>query len=130
MLVKSRLDPLAISGDDGQLINGTLVYDDPYSGILTVQEGPGGESFSGRFTVVDKTSTKRSSGNLVVPSGNVIPAMGATNSSESGVVTAEGYWFARGSQGSSMKCELKVGRRGHGKGICNHSGGEVYDIVL
>tara|TARA_R100000656_G_C3882815_1_gene114827 strand:- start:23 stop:463 length:441 start_codon:yes stop_codon:yes gene_type:complete len=120
---------VTLLGSGGELYQGVLAYDGPYSGTLTFNEGPQGESFSGRYIVVDKTSMKRSSGDLIAPSNGTIPVIGTASSSESGEVSAEGVYIAKSKSGH-IKCEISVGAQGHGKGTCAHSSGSTYDIIL
>jgi hypothetical protein len=114
---------------DGPQYIGRLDYSDGLSGVLSMKNGPLGESFTGRYTVVDRTAVARSQGMLVVP-GNPVPAVGASGGTSSGAVDASGYWYAVGDKGSTMQCTLVVGRQGHGQGICKHSNGRVYQIVM
>lgn len=120
---------VTLVNSNGEFHQGKLTYDGPYSGNLVFESGPEGESFSGRYTVIDKTSVKKSSGDLIVPNGGPIPAIGSTASSESGEIKADGYYFAKSKTGS-LKCEIVVGAQGHGKGRCTHSDGSTYDIIL
>ena len=121
---------VTLVGKEGNQFVGNLDYDGPYSGILTVEKGPNDEKFSGRFTVVDRTSVQRHQGSIVVPQGNQLPAIGVAGGSSSGEVDATGFWYAIGDKGSRMDCELIVGRGGHGYGVCKHSNGIEYKIVL
>jgi hypothetical protein len=120
---------VTLIGPDGPQYFGSLEYSDGLSGVLTVQNGPLGESFTGRYTVIDRTAVGQSQGTLVMP-GNSTPTIGATGSSSSGNVDASGYWYAVGDKGSTMQCDLVVGRQGHGRGTCKHSNGNVYQIVM
>lgn len=116
--------------DAGAQFQGKLVYEDPYSGILSITNGPEGESFTGRFTVVDRSAVSRSQGSVVVPTGTIVPGVGAASSLSSGAIDASGYWYATGSKGGTMKCNINVGLQGHGQGVCSHSNGHQYQIVL
>jgi hypothetical protein len=109
---------------DGPKYVGRLDYSDGLSGVLTVEDGPNGESFSGEY-VVDRTTVNQSQGKLVIP-GNTVPAIGAS----AGNVDASGFWYAMGDKDSIMLCTLAVGRQGHGYGTCKHSNGKEYKIVL
>ena len=48
----------------GAIFLGELVYSDGYSGLITMKNGPQGESFSSRFVVVDKTSVTTTQGTI------------------------------------------------------------------
>jgi hypothetical protein len=109
---------------------GKLEYDGSYSGTLSLQNGPDDEAFTGRFVVVDKTATQTSQGTLVVPQPTVMPALGVANSSSSGNIDAQGFWFGTGNKGSLLNCILQMGRGGHGRGNCKHSNGLDYEILL
>lgn len=109
---------------------GKLDYDGSLSGALTVENGPDGEMFTGRFVVIDKTSTQTSQGTLVVPQTAVMPALGIANSTSSGQIDAHGFWYGVGSKGSLLNCILQVGKNGHGHGNCKHSKGIEYEILL
>jgi len=97
---------------------------------LSIENGPDAEAFTGRFVVVDKTSTQTSQGTLVVPQTTVMPALGVANSSSSGNVDAQGFWYGTGNKGSLLNCILQMGRGGHGRGNCKHSQGLEYEILL
>jgi hypothetical protein len=116
--------------DDGNQFLGQLIYDGPYSGILTVNNGPAGEYFSGRFTVVDQTAVQRAQGSVVVPHGNQLPAVGTVGSSASGNVNASGYWYSVGENGTKMECVLNIGLGGHGHGNCKDNNDTEYKILL
>lgn len=121
---------VTLIGPDGPQYVGRLDYSrDGLSGVLSVKSGPLGESFTGRYTVVDRTAVGSSRGTLVVP-GNPIPAVGISGSTSSGNVDASGYWYAVGDKGSTMQCNVAVGRQGHGQGTCKHSNGNEYQIVM
>ena len=120
---------VTLSDQAGFLFEGTLEYDGPYSGIITVQNGPKSESFTGRFIVVDTTSRSQQSGIIAVPT-NQMPAVGSTTKTSSGEVQASGYWYPKGNKGSTMQCELVIGKNGHGKGACKHNDGNFYNIIL
>jgi len=121
---------VTIIGDDGNQYVGQLIYEGPYSGALTVENGPNGERFTGRFVVVDRTATQTSQGALVVPQNNQMPAIGSSTSTTSGDLNATGYWYASGNKGSKMDCILEIGRLGHGYGVCKHCNGVQYKILL
>ncbi|MCG7972054.1 MAG: hypothetical protein JBO36_15500 [Candidatus Thiodiazotropha taylori] len=114
---------------DGKIFVGTLNYDGPYSGSVTIENGPNNEKFKGRYVVVDKTATKKSQGTLVNQGPSSV-TIGASSGNSSSKVDASGYWYATGSRGSHMKCILTIGVGGHGHGVCDHENGEVYDIML
>lgn len=114
----------------GHQFIGKLTYDGPFSGELVVENGPNNERFSGRFTVIDRTSTQKTQGTIVVPQNNQLPGVGSVASTSSGQIQADGYWFASGSRGTNMQCELKIGIGGHGYGVCKHSNGAEYKILL
>jgi hypothetical protein len=121
---------VTLLGNDGGQFVGELNYDGPYSGTLTVEHGPNGERFTGRFVVVDRTSTQTTQGALVVPQGGQIPTVGTVGSASSGHIDASGFWYAVGDKGSKMDCTLEIGRGGHGHGTCKHINGAEYRIVL
>lgn len=121
---------VTLSGEAGEHYEGHLAYDDPFSGTLRVEKGPGGERFSGRFVVVDRTATQQSQGTLLMPQVEQLPAMGSATNVSSGGVDATGHWFATGDKGSRMECQLLVGRGGHGQGECLHNNGKRYRILL
>ena len=120
---------VTLIGADGPHYVGRLDYSDGFSGVLSIEKGPLGENFTGRYTVIDRTAVGNSQGTLVIP-GNPIPAIGVSGSSSSSNVDASGYWYAVGDKGSTMQCNLAVGRQGHGQGTCKHSNGNVYQIVM
>ena len=113
-----------------QAYRGMIRYDSGYSGILTIKQGPGGESFSGIYSVVDHTPVARSAGQIIVPQMGQIPAFGQTGASATGHVEATGYWHGVGSQGSTLNGEIDVGSGGHGHGVCQHSNGTEYQIIF
>lgn len=121
---------VTLVGEEGNHFVGILNYDGPYSGVLTVENGPNGELFSGRFTVIDRTAVQKYQSSIVIPQGNQVPAIGAAGGSSSGNVDASGFWYAIGDKGSKMDCELIIGLGGHGYGVCKHSNGVKYKIVL
>jgi hypothetical protein len=121
--------PVTLASEGGEFFNGTLDYDGPYSGVITVSDSSG-ESFAGRFTVVDRTAIKRSSTDLVMPSNNAIPGLGSSSTTETKGIDAEGFWFGKGSKGTSIKCTLLMGINGHGSGKCKSSNGDDYSITL
>jgi hypothetical protein len=121
---------ISLQAADGVVYFGELEYVDGYSGILTIERGPEGASYSGRFVVVDFTAKSTQSGGVVVPVPGSVPAVGSTSATSSGEVNAFGSWHAVGSNGASMSCELRMGRGGHGVGTCKHSNGREYKISL
>lgn len=122
--------PVTLIGENGEQFIGQVTYDGPFTGTLTIESGPMGEQFFGRFVVVDRTATQRSQGTVVVPQGTSLPAMGAATNVSSGGVDASGFWYAVGNKGSRMECTLSIGRGGHGHGVCKHVNGESYRILL
>ncbi len=116
--------------NNGKQFKVIINYDGPYTGELVVEEGPDNERFVGRFTVVDRTSTQVTRGNIVVPKSNQLPSLGSVESSSGGKVEAEGFWFGTGNKGSTMQCHLTIGRGGHGYGDCKHSNGSEFKIYL
>ena len=120
---------VTLIGPDGPQYLGRLDYSDGLSGVLSIQNGPLGENFTGRYIVIDRTAVGQSQGTLVIPS-NSVPAIGTSGSSSSGNVDASGYWYALGDKGSTMQCDLAVGRQGHGRGTCKHSNGNIYQIIM
>jgi hypothetical protein len=113
----------------GDQFAGKLEYSDGLSGTLVVTEGPDNESFAGPYSVVDRTAVHNSQGTVVVQKSNM-PTVGAASTSSSSQINATGYWYGRGNRGSTMNCTLEIGRQGHGHGICQHSNGQQYQIVL
>jgi len=109
---------------------GNLNYDSSYSGVLNMEDGPEGETFTGRFAVVDKTSTQESQRTLIVQQSTTSPLSGTTNSNSFEGIEALGYWYGTGSKGSLLNCVLQVGRGGHGRGSCKHSKGFEYEILM
>ena len=100
--------PVTLS-QSSEIYSGTLTFDSPYTGELSIPSGPGGESFVGRYVASD-----------VSPG---ILAVGGT-----GQIEARGVWAGRGSHGSSITAEVKVGRGGHGIGTAKHSNGKEFQI--
>lgn len=92
-----------------EVYSGTLTFDGPYTGELTIPKGPGEESFTGRYVATDMTAIARSAG-------------------ATGQVDAQGVWTGRGSRGSTIAAEVKVGRGGHGIGTAKDSNGKEYQI--
>lgn len=88
---------------------GTLTFDGPYTGELTIPKGPEGESFTGRYVATDMTT-----GAL---------AVGGT-----GQIDARGVWTGRGSRGTSLTAEVTLGRGGHGIGKAKDANGKEYQI--
>lgn len=88
---------------------GTLTFDSPYTGELSVPKGPNEESFSGHYVATDMSPG--------------VFAVGGT-----GQVEARGVWTGRGNRGSTLTAELKIGRGGHGIGTAKHSDGKEYQI--
>jgi hypothetical protein len=89
--------------------SGILTFDGPYTGDLAIPKGPGGEAFTGRYVATDMTPG--------------VLSVGGT-----GQVEARGVWTGRGSRGSTLTAELKVGRGGHGIGTAKDSNGKEYQI--
>ncbi|SRR2546429_8286694 len=94
-----------------EVYSGTLVFDGPYTGTLTIPKGPDGESFSGRYVATDMTSVAQGFG-----------------ASSAGPIEATGVWVGQGSRGSTIQADVKVGRGGHGIGTAKHSNGKVYQV--
>lgn len=122
--------PVTLIGETGEQFIGHVSYDGPFSGTLTIDNGPSGEQFSGRFVVIDRTATQQSQGTVVVPQGTSLPAVGTATNVSSGGIDASGFWYAVGNKGSRMECNLSIGRGGHGHGICKHANGKSYRILL
>lgn len=122
--------PVTLVGDTGEQFTGQVSYDGPFSGTLTIENGPGGEQFSGRFVVVDRTATQQSQGTVVVPQGTSVPAIGISTNVSTGGIDASGHWYAVGNKGARMECNLSIGRGGHGHGVCKHTNGKSYRILL
>jgi hypothetical protein len=101
---------------------------DASEGILTIENGPDGEKFTGNFVIVNRTAMSSTQGGAFVPMGNNAIAVGSVHSESSGRVDMTSYWYATGSKGSTMKCEMKAGG-GHGQGICKHSNSSEYEIL-
>lgn len=115
---------------EGGQYTGVIKYKDGYSGILTIAQGPNGESFSGNFVVVDQTSITKKRGSIVVPQNNQMPAIGGVNQSSSGEINANGYWYGIGSKGTKIEGTMTIGIGGHGHGICKDSNGNSYKILF
>ena len=132
LLLASCIPPRSVTlvGEAGEQFIGQLSYDDPFSGTLTIESGPGGEQFSGRFVVVDRTATQQSQGAFVAPQRTSPPAIGAATNVATEAVDASGFWYAVGNKGSRMDCTLSIGRGGHGHGVCKHANGKSYRILL
>jgi hypothetical protein len=123
--------PVSMVGQDGTQYSGEIDYDDGYTGTLTIQSGPNGESFSGRFVVVDHTSTSMQGGGfLAQDNGMIIPSAGLLTGSSSGQVIATGHWHGIGSAGTQLTGEMVVGREGHGHGNCYDGHGNTYKIMF
>jgi hypothetical protein len=120
---------VTLSSSSEDSFSGILNYDGPYSGTITLN-GPSNESFSGRFVVIDKTAQASSQGSMVALTNNPLPSTAVFNSTSTGSLQAQGFWSAIGSKGSKMNCTLEIGRAGHGNGICKHSDGKKYQIML
>jgi len=130
---------ITMMGNDKDVYNGRIDHYcirnifgagcDRSKGILTIENGPNGEKFTGNFIVVDRTGWSSTQGAIMVPIGNQPPAFGTVQSQSSGQYDATSYWYATGSKGSTMKCEMKAGRGTHGQGICKHSNGNEYEMV-
>ena len=88
---------------------GTLTFDGPYTGELTIPKGPEGESFAGRYVATDMTPQAF--------------AVGGT-----GQIDARGVWTGRGSRGTPLTAEVTVGRGGHGIGKAKDTNGKEYQI--
>lgn len=116
---------VSVIGPQGEIYVGILTYHDPWGGTLKMPAGPGEESYEGLFVVVDRTAISQSQG-TVVGSGVVGTASGAATAE----LRATGTWHAKGSGGSTMICQLEIGRLGHGVGTCKHSNGGVFQIAL
>jgi len=113
--------------NDGSTFYGRLDYNSSSKGFITIDSGPGGEQFSGSLVVVDKTVASKKRG-AIGPQANQLPAPGAAAGSATGKAETTDHWYAPGSKGSYLKCELKMQATGHGHGICTHSNGEKYTI--
>lgn len=116
--------------DKGIQYLGAIDYKDGYSGVLTISEGPGGESFSGKFVVVDHTSVSTKQGSIIVPQNDKLPAVGGAAQSSSGEIKADGYWHGVGNKGTTIEGTMTIGRGGHGYGICKDSNGYSYKIMF
>lgn len=115
---------------NGIQYTGVIKYSDGYSGTLSIVEGPGGESFSGKFVVVDQTSTNIKKGSIIVPQSNQIPAVGGIAESSSGEINATGYWYGTGNKGTKIEGTMRIGIGGHGHGTCKDSKGNIYKIIF
>jgi len=113
--------------NDGSTFHGRLDYNSSAKGFITIDNGPGDEQFSGSLVVVDKPAASKKR-NPTGPQTNQLPAPGAAAGSSTGKSEAADHWYAPGSKGSYLKCELKMQATGHGHGICTHSNGEKYTI--
>ncbi len=116
--------------NDSKQYTGSIKYSDPYSGILSINNGPKGESFSGKFVVIDQTATSTSNGTIVVPNNSQIPAVGGITKSSSGVIKATGYWFGKSNKGTKIEGRMQIEIGGHGHGTCKDSDGNTYEIIF
>jgi hypothetical protein len=114
----------------GEQYTGVIKYSDGYSGVLTIAQGPNGESFSGNFVVVDQTSINKKQGSIVVPQNNQLPAIGGINQASSGEINANGYWYGIGNKGTKIEGAMTIGIGGHGHGICKDNNGNSYKILF
>ncbi len=87
-VIPSKVVTLVSTAGDQFL--GNLKYSDGLSGTLTVMEGPNSESFSGPYSVVDRTAVQNSQGTIVVPKSNM-PTVGAASAFSSSQINATGY---------------------------------------
>lgn len=115
---------------NGIQYTGVIKYSDGYSGTLSIVKGPNGESFTGKFVVVDQTSTKTKKGSIIVPQNNQIPAVGGITESSSGDINAIGYWYGTGNKGTKIEGTMRIGIGGHGHGTCRDSNGNIYKIIF
>jgi hypothetical protein len=115
---------------EGPPYTGEVVYKSGYSGIITIKHGPDNEKFTGEFVVIDRTATAQQKGTVMIPLKGQIPAMGTAEGVASGAIDAFSIWLAVGNRGSRMECKLQIGRGGHGHGLCKHSDGNEYEIML
>jgi len=130
--------PITMMGNNKDMYSGRIDHPcyfniwgdicDANKGILTIENGPNGETFTGNFVVVNRTAMSSTQGGAFVPMGNNAIAVGSVRSESSGRVDMTSYWYATGSKGSTMKCEMKAGG-GHGQGICKHSSRAEYEIL-
>ncbi len=88
---------------------GTLTFDTPYTGELSIPKGPGGESFKGYYVAGDMASGARVTG-------------GTSLKDELG------FWTGEGTRGSSLSAEITVGRGRHGIGTATDWNGKEYTI--
>jgi hypothetical protein len=102
---------------------------DRFNGTMTMDNGPNGEKFTGKFITIDKTAYGSTRGGAIIPMGNQSLAVASVQSQSSGRFDAVSYWYATGKKGSTMKCELQAGQGGHGQGICKHSNGLEYEMI-
>jgi hypothetical protein len=121
---------VTLIGSEGIQYTGKIRYKDGYSGIPTIPQGPGGESFSGNYVVVDQTSINRIQGSMVVPQNNQMPAVGGISQVSSGQVNANGYWYGIGGKGTKIEGTMTIGLGGHGHGTCKDGNGKSYQIVF
>lgn len=100
LLMAGCITPKVVTlvAETGQQFTGRVSYDGPFSGTLTVEEGPNSERFSGRFVVVDRTAVQQGQGTLVVPQNPSEPAVGVSTTASAGSVDASGFWYAVGSR--------------------------------
>lgn len=122
---------VALFPKTGIQYTGELVYkEDGYGGVITIEHGPGNEKFTGEYVVIDRTASAQHQGALVIPQHGQLPAIGTAGGVASGSIDAFGIWYAIGGHGSRMDCKLQIGKAGYGHGICKHSDGSEYEILL
>lgn len=122
---------VALLPKTGIQYTGDLFYkEDGYGGVIIIEHGPGNEKFTGEYVVIDLTATAQQQSALVVPQQGQLPAIGRAGGFASGTIDAFGIWYATGDRGSRMDCKLQIGKAGYGHGICKHSDGSEYEILL
>ena len=122
---------VALLPKTGIQYTGDLFYNkDGYGGVIIIEHGPGNEKFTGEYVVIDRTASAQQQSALVIPQQGQLPAVGTAGGVASGTIDAFGIWYATGDRGSRMDCKLQIGKAGYGHGICKHSDGSEYEILL
>ncbi len=117
-----------ICGFQGAILN-------PSSGTITIEKGPDGETFSGPYTIMDRTPRAGSQSSAFVPMQGNIPAIGQSQSQVFGKADATAVWVGQGNRGSRLEGEIPVSidKNGvfyHGQGSVRHNDGRLFKIMF
>ena len=96
-----------------EVFHGSLMMDSESSGVIELPNGPDGESFTGRYTA-----------NVSKNAPGLVAAAGSPNAEPTGI------WVGRGTRGSTLRAEIKLGHQGHGIGTAKHSNGKEFEIAF